>query len=338
MPSKRSYSVTIDDVARRAGVSISTVSRVVNRTVPVSEEAAARVQAAMAELNYQPRAAARNLATRQTNALGLLLTDISGDFFVPLLRGVEAATAEAGFSLLISTARDRLSHSAGVHNTDGLLVFADGLDEARLRYCHNLGFPLVLIHQSPPGSLDIPCVTVENKAASCRLVEHLIVAHGRRAIAFLRGPQSQEDSYWRELGYRQALDAHGLPFDPALVAAGEFDRTVAYASVSGWLAEAAIAGRLDAIFAGDDEAAAGVLAALHDAGKQVPDDIAVAGFDDQTLAAYLNPSLTTVRAPTEKVGHQAACQLISLIRTGQADRLTLLPTDLVLRRSCGCGP
>ncbi len=101
MPSKRPYTVTIDDVARRAGVSISTVSRVVNHTVPVSEEAAARVEAAMTELKYQPRAAARNLATRQTKALGLLLTDISGDFFVPLLRGVEAATAEAGFSLLI---------------------------------------------------------------------------------------------------------------------------------------------------------------------------------------------------------------------------------------------
>jgi len=338
MPSKRPYTVTIDDVARRAGVSISTVSRVVNRTVPVSEEAAARVQAAMIELKYQPRAAARNLATRQTKALGLLLTDISGDFFVPLLRGVEAATAEAGFSLLISTARDGLTHSAGVHNTDGLLIFADGLDESGLRYCHELGFPLVLIHQSPPshlpgtqepGSLDIPCVTVENKAASCRLVEHLIVAHGRRAIAFLRGPQSQEDSYWRELGYRQALNVHGLPFDPALVAPGEFDRTVAYASV---------AGRLDAIFAGDDEAAVGVLAALHDAGKRVPEDVAVVGFDDQTLAAYLAPPLTTVRAPTEEVGRHAARQLITLIRTGQADRLTLLPTDLVLRRSCGCQP
>jgi len=349
MPPRRPYTVTIDDVARHAGVSISTVSRVVNRTVPVSEEAAARVQAAMIELNYQPRAAARNLATRQTSALGLLLTDIYGDFFAPLLRGVEAATAEAGFSLLISTARDRLSHSAGVHNTDGLLIFADGLDETRLRYCYDLGFPLVLIHQSPPphmpqpgdtgqtDALDIPCVTVENKAASCRLVEHLIVAHGRRTIAFLRGPHSQEDSYWRELGYRQALDAHGLPFDPALVALGEFDRTVAYASVNAWLADATVADRLDAIFAGDDESAVGVLAALHDAGKRVPDDVAVVGFDDQTLAAYLVPPLTTVRAPTEEVGRHAARQLISLIRTGRADRPTLLPTDLFLRRSCGCG-
>ena len=348
MPSKRPYTVTIDDVARRAGVSISTVSRVVNRTVPVSEEAAARVQAAMIELKYQPRAAARNLATRQTKALGLLLTDISGDFFVPLLRGVEAATAEAGFSLLISTARDGLSHSAGVHNTDGLLIFADGLDETGLRYCHDLGFPLVLIHQSPPphlpqagntgqaDALDIPCVTVENKAASYRLVEHLIVTHGRRTIGFLRGPHSQEDSYWRELGYRQALDAHGLPFDPALVAPGEFNRVVAHASVDAWLADPTAGNRLDAIFAGDDESAVGVLAALHSAGKRVPEDVAVVGFDDQTLAAYLAPPLTTVRAPTEEVGRQAARQLINLIRTGQADRLTLLPTDLVLRRSCGC--
>jgi len=206
----------------------------------------------------------------------------------------------------------------------------------------------VLIHQSPPphlpqagntgqaDALDIPCVTVENKAASYRLVEHLIVTHGRRTIGFLRGPHSQEDSYWRELGYRQALDAHGLPFDPALVAPGEFNRVVAHASVDAWLADPTAGNRLDAIFAGDDESAVGVLAALHSAGKRVPEDVAVVGFDDQTLAAYLAPPLTTVRAPTEEVGRQAARQLINLIRTGQADRLTLLPTDLVLRRSCGC--
>jgi DNA-binding LacI/PurR family transcriptional regulator len=166
---------------------------------------------------------------------------------------------------------------------------------------------------------------------SCRLVEHLIAVHGRRRIAFLRGPEAHEDSYWREIGYRQALEAAGLPFDPALVATGGFDRDVAHRAVHDLLAGGA---QPDAIFAGDDEAAVGVLAALSDAGRQVPDDIAVVGFDDQRLSAYLTPPLTTVRAPTEEVGRQAAHQLISLIRTGQAKRLVLLPTELVIRRSC----
>jgi LacI family transcriptional regulator, galactose operon repressor len=336
-PSKRPYAVTIDDVARRAGVSVSTVSRVVNHTAPVSDEAAARVQAAMRDLKYRPRAAARSLATRTTNTLGLLLTGIYGDFFTPLLSGIEQVAGDAGFDLLISTSRrasrDGLAHLLGAHNTDGLLVFADSLDEAGLAHYHVSGLPLILIHQSPPGDLNIPCVTVENKAASCRLVEHLIAVHGRHRIAFLRGPEAHEDSYWREIGYRQALEAAGLPFDPTLVATGAFDRDVAHRAVHDLLAGGA---QPDAIFAGDDEAAVGVLAALSDAGRQVPDDIAVVGFDDQRLSAYLTPPLTTVRAPTEEVGRHAAHQLISLIRTGQAERLVLLPTELVIRRSCGC--
>jgi LacI family transcriptional regulator len=337
-PSKQPYRITIDDVASLAGVSISTVSRVINRTVPVSDDVAARVEAAMHELNYRPRAAARNLATRKTNTLGLLISGIEGDFFAPLLRGIESMSAEAGFDLLISTSsrrgpRDEFPPSLGAHNTDGLLVFADSLGPAALAHCCEMGFPVILIHQSPPEGLHIPCVTVENKAASHKLVEHLIDAHGRQRIAFLRGPENHEDSYWRETGYRRALEARGIPFDPHLVASGGFDREVARASTAELLA--AVDG-IDAIFAGDDESAVGVLAALRDAGRRVPEDVSVVGFDDQHLSFYLAPPLTTVRAPTELVGREATRQLVSLIRTGQAAALTLLPTEIVVRRSCGC--
>ena len=335
---KSTQAPSIDDVARQAGVSISTVSRVINRTVPVSDEVSERVLTTMRELNFQPRTAARNLATRRTNALGLLLTDIQGDFFAPLLSGIETVTADAGFDLLISTSRrasrDETPRSVGVHNTDGLLVFAGSLGEAGLRHCHELGLPIVLIHQSPPSSLDIPCVTVENKAASHRLITHLISAHGRRRIAFLRGPEAHEDSYWREVGYQQALEEYGLAQDPELIVRGDFDRRVASSSVRDLLA-AGVA--LDGIYAGDDEAAVGVLEALRDAGVKVPADVSVVGFDDQRMSAYLTPALTTVRAPTEEVGRQAARQLIRLVRSGEADRLSLLPTEIVIRCSCGCG-
>jgi LacI family transcriptional regulator len=338
-PSQRSYRVTIDDVARRAGVSISTVSRVINRTVPVSDEAASRVEAAMRELSYRPRAAARNLATRKTNTVGLLISGIEGDFFAPLLSGIESVTSEAGYDLLISTSgrrgpRDEFPASLGAHNTDGLLVFANSLGPAGLAQCHDMEFPIVLIHQSPPDDLQFPCVTVENRAAARRLVQHLIEVHGRRRIAFLRGPEGHEDSFWRETGYRKALEEHGIPFDPDLVAAGGFDRRVAQASIRGLLAKGV---EMDAIFAGDDEAAIGVLIALDEAGKRVPQEIAVVGFDDQRSSAYLTPPLTTVRAPTEDVGREAARQLLNLLRTGQAEPLTLLPTEVVIRHSCGCG-
>jgi DNA-binding LacI/PurR family transcriptional regulator len=329
---------TIRDVARRAGVSIATVSRVINRTTPVTAKTVARVQAAMEELHYAPHAAARNLATRKTQTVGLLLTDVYGDFFAPMLSGIESVTQEAGFDLLISTSgrREPRSGSAlplGPHNTDGVLVFAGSLEESGLARYVSLGFPIVLIHQSSPASLHIPCVTVENKAASCGIVEHLITAHGRRRIVFLRGPQGNEDSYWRETGYRQALAARGLPDDPQLVAPGDFDRHVAQSSILRLL-EAGLA--FDAVFAGDDEAAVGVLAALQEAGRGVPADVSVVGFDDQRLSAYLTPPLTTVRAPTEEVGREAARQLIRVIQAGAATPLTLLPTELVIRHSCGC--
>ncbi len=335
----KSSASTIHDVAQRAGVSISTVSRVINRNVPVSDDVAARVEAAINELKYFPRAAARNLATRKTNTLGLLLTDLLGDFFAPLLSGIESVATENGFDLLISTAgrggpHSELPGSLGRHNSDGLMVFAGVLIDEGITNAHALGLPLVLIHQTPPQNLPIPSVTIENKSATRAIVTHLIEVHRRRRIVLLQGPQDNEDAYWREMGYREALDSHGLPFDPALVMPGDFARHVAQASVA-QLLEAGVT--FDGIFTGDDEAAVGALQALQAAGKHVPAEVAVVGFDDQRLAAVLNPPLTTVHAPTEEVGRAAAQQLVRLIRGGEAQALTLLPTQLVVRRSCGCG-
>ena len=225
-------SVTIRDVAREAGVSVATVSRYLNGTAPVSEGVARRLDEIMSELNYVPRAAARNLATHKTETIGLL-TDIRGDFFAPLLSGIENALSENGYDLLISSTRQPSRRRGkklpvGPHNTDGILSFADSLDESQLRHFARIGFPVVLIHRTPPEGLNIPCVTIENKAASREITEHLIRVHQRRRIVFLQGPEVHEDSHWRETGYRQALKANGLTADPALLLRGDFDREVAY--------------------------------------------------------------------------------------------------------------
>ncbi len=336
MTSSKSKSPTIRDVARLAGVSVATVSRYLNQTTVVSEETARRVQAAMREVNFSPHAAARNLATHRTHTIGLVLTEIQGDFFTPLLKGIESVTRSEGYSLLISTnslLEPRPMPAVGPHNADGMLIFLDSLDEAALRELVQKAFPVVLIHQTPPEGLDIPCVTIENKSSLLRVVGHLVERHGRRRIAFLRGPEGNEDSAWREMGYREALDLYGLPFDPALVEMGGYDRSIAYRGVTALLQARP---EIDAFFTGDDEAAIGALMALRDAGKRVPEDVAVIGFDDQLMAPYLTPPLTTVYAPTEQVGREAARQLIRLITSGAAEPLTLLPTKLILRRSCGC--
>ncbi|MEO8611889.1 MAG: LacI family DNA-binding transcriptional regulator [Chloroflexota bacterium] len=329
---------TIADVAERAGVSIATVSRVMNKTGQVAEATAARVQSAILELHFTPHAAARGLASRKTNTIGLILRDISGEFFQPMLRGIEAGTREYGFDLLIHCTHRAVDLDAipnyplSEHNSDGLLVFTDSLDEQEIIRLHRAQFPVVLLHRSSPPGLNIPCVTVENKSGARKLVDYLIEQRGYRRIAFLAGPEGQEDSFWREIGYRESLTAHGIPFDPALVAVGGFDEHEAKRGAQTLLERG---NKIDAIFTGDDDSSIGVLAYLKEVGIRVPEDIAIAGFDDIPLARHLTPPLTTVRAPIEMAAREAVNQLVRLIRTGEAERLMLLPTELVIRRSCG---
>ena len=328
---------TIADVAERAGVSTATVSRVINGSGAVSEKTAVRVWQAIETLNYAPHGGARDLAGGRPAALGLILPSAGGYFFSAMLQGIEEAAGD----------NDLLIYAAGVladerkafflplneHNTAGLLVFSGSLTDAAIKALYARGLPMVLLHRSSPAGLGLPAVLFENTAGARAIVEHLITAHGRRRIAFLAGPAYFEDAGLRELGYRQALAAHDLPCDEALVALGGYDDQVAETSVSRWLAEGV---QFDAIFAADDASATGALTALRRAGLRVPQDVALAGFDDAPLSRHLSPPLTTVRAPIAEAGAAAARQLLALIETGTAELETTLPTEIVIRRSCGC--
>jgi LacI family transcriptional regulator len=329
---------TIADVAKKANVSIATVSRVLNQTTRVSEATEERVRQAINDLGYVPQAAARHLASRRTSSIGLLLPQVSSEFFFPILRGIEAASRLAGFDLLIAIlpedqSRPLITSPLGNHNTDGLVVFGDLADNESLARFTQLNFPIVLLYRTAPAESGITSILVENKNGARQLVNHLIQVHGSRRIAFLRGPKGNEDSEWRETGYRQELAVHGIPYDPQLIETGEFEEEGGHLAV-GRLLKKGI--RFDAIFAGDDGTAIGVLTAVNQAGLRVPEDVAVVGFDDMLPARYLNPPLTTVRAPTEQVGEEAVRQLVRRIRTGQASSEVLLPTELVIRQSCGC--
>lgn len=336
---RRRNPTTINDIAQLAGVSISTVSRVLNGSVPVAEETATRVWEAVRRLDFTPNSAARRLASKRTKTIGLFLPEISGMFFPPMLRGIERCVNQHGFDLLIYSfglfhhrvpARPR---PLGEHNTDGLLVFTNSLEDGEIQRLHQLGFPLVLLHRSSPPNLTIPAVRFENRQSSEALVTHLIEDHHRKKIAFFRGPEGNEDSNEREAGYRAALEKHGLRFDPRLVEIGNFE-TKGGAIATNYLLERGL--DFDAIFAGDDENAAGTLLALSQAGIHVPEQVSVAGFDDGPVAQMLSVPLTTVRADIELAGFEAARQLITLIQTGKAVYETVLPTRVILRRSCGC--
>lgn len=326
---------TIADVARHAEVSIATVSRVLNGTTPVQPAKADRVRLAMDELQFVPRHAARVLASRRTNTIGLVTSEISGAFFPPMLKGIEAGAHEAGYDLLIhSTKKEGPSRRPlGEHNTDGLLVFTDSLDHRELHRLHNMNFPIVLLHQTPPDSLKIPVIAIENKDGAAMLVNHLIEMHERRRIVFLRGPQGHEDSVWRERGYLEALESHDIKFDFDLITSGEFDEEEAFGAIQQILSEGI---EFDAIFAGDDDSAIGAMRALRKTGRSIPEEVAVVGFDDVPFARYLSPALTTVRAPIEEVGREAVRQLARLMNGESAQALTLMRTELVIRESCGC--
>lgn len=329
---------TIKDVARQSGVSVSTVSRVINGTAVVVPETAERVRQVIAALNFSPRPAARQLVNQRTNTIGLLLTEISGAYFPPMLKGIESGARAAGYDLLIySIQSDHPIECArrplAEHNTDGLIIFPESASLNELKRLHAIGFPVVLLHQTPPSGISFPFVTVENKNGAQKLVSHLIEAHEKRRIVFLQGPAAHEDSGWRERGYRLALEAHDIPFSPELLGYGGFDETIAFQTIQKLIRDDV---KFDAVFAGDDDSATGVISALKQAGIQIPQDVAVVGFDDVPFSRFLNPALTTVRAPIEEVGREAVRQLVCGIRGECCDSEVLFPTELIIRQSCGC--
>jgi LacI family transcriptional regulator len=335
---KRSHSITIRDVAKQAGVSVATVSRYINHNATVSDVISNRIQHVMQALNYVPLEAARNLATRKTGNIGLLSFTVKSAFFGPLMTGLEKTVKENGYNLLLATLQpDRGKGAAppfGPQNSDGVVVFTNTISEAQLAEWHDMHFPVVLIHRTSPHSLPIPCVDVENEHASFQLVEHLITIHGRKKIVFFRAPDYQDDAHSREMAYMAALKAHSISFDPNLVIGGNYERSAARQAMEEFLANDPP--EFDAVFASDDDLAVSVISALQNAGLKVPEDVAVVGFDDQPFAALLVPPLTTVHAPTEEVGRVAGQQLLRLLQGQAADPMILLPTEVVIRQSCGC--
>jgi DNA-binding LacI/PurR family transcriptional regulator len=329
--------ITISDVARTAGVSIATVSRVLNSSVPVTGDTAQKVQRAIELLGFQPHLAARTLAGGKTNTIGLLVPDLSNPFFAPLVRGVELCVRAAGFDLLIYSACGDLqkprarTRPLNENNTDGLLIFTNNLEDEEISRLHAQKCPLVLLMRSAPAGLNIPTVMFDNAAGAQAAIQHLICVCGRRRIGFLQGPQGNEDSQIREESYRQVLAKHHIPFDPQLVTRGDFSEQVAYRAVKIWLNQGVC---FDALFTGDDLAAIGAITALREAGLEVPAQVSVVGFDDVAIAQHFNPALTTVFAPIEEAGQRGADLLIQQIAARSVESI-ILPTRLIVRQSCG---
>jgi LacI family transcriptional regulator len=327
---------TIRDVARAAGVSVATVSRVLNHHARVRTETRTRVEAVAHALDYTPNEVARSLITSRTHALGVLLPDLYGEFFSEVLRGADLRARRDGFHLLVSS-----SHADGEDlvealrsmrgRIEGLIVMAPDVDTGSLVKAAGRGVPLVLLD---PGLRVLGCdsISIDNVQGATAAVRHLL-GLGHRRIALIGGPAGNADALQRRDGYRQALAASGVGTDPALEVEGDFTEPSGYAAVARLLR---LEPRPTAIFAANDYMAIGAMSALAQAGLTVPEDVAIVGFDDIAMARYLNPPLTTVNVDLLDLGARAVQRLIDT-KNGAPTRRRheVTPATLIVRRSCG---
>lgn len=328
--------MTIKDVAREAGVSVATVSRVWNEAAFVSPETRQRVAEVATRLGYSPHGAARSLITRTTNALGVLLPDLYGEFFSEIIRGIDHAAQAAGYHILVSSSHDSKDEiDAALRSmrgrVDGMIIMSPDLETQRTLHTLQGSFPVVLLNGGVDAN-EFDSITIENHAGAREMTLHL-VKHGHTRIAMITGPQRNYDAAERLRGYETALMESGISHDQSIVVPGDFSELSGHAAAMQLLV---LAQRPTAIFAANDSMAIGALSALHESGLRVPQDIAVAGFDDIPLARYMNPPLSTVHVDISLLGERAATLLLSSLLQGQRPRQQQqLSTTLVIRSSCG---
>ena len=323
---------TIREVARAAGVSVATVSRVFNNSGPVGAATRARIETAARELRYVPNGAARSLITNRTHALGVVLPDLHGEFFSEVIRGVDAAARALGFHLLVSSshadARDMASALRTLRGrVDALVVMAPEAEADVLDDEIPAGLPAVLLGNGRAGR-GLARVSVDNAHGAGAMVRHL-AGLGHRRLALIAGAPGNVDAEERLAAVKATAADLGLPA-PA-VESGAFTEASGYEAARRLLR----AGRPDAVFALNDSMALGALGALRDAGLRVPEDVGLAGFDDVPLARFLTPPLTSVHVPTAELGRHAVERALGARAGDGGGGDVRLPVTLRVRVSCG---
>lgn len=331
---------TLRDVARRASVSTSTVSHVLNETRFVSETTRQRVLSAMRELDYEPNAAARMLSLKRSDALGLVVSDIRNPFFASVARGVEDVAQENGYTVVLCNTDEDVTRETAclralqTRQVDGILLASAGVADAYVTRLVRAGFPIVLVDRNLPG-VRLPAVLLDNEGAAHSAVTHLI-ARGHRRIGMVSGRGPISTTTERIAGYKRALVDAGLTVQDRLIISGE---STSEGGVQATTALLDLRPRPTAIFSGNNLMSIGALRALQSRGLSVPQDIALAGFDDFPFpwSDAFRPRLTTVAQPTYELGRQAAEMLVRRLRepTRSRPERIVLVGKLVVRESSG---
>lgn len=329
-------SATIKDVAHAAGVSVATVSRVLNDKGPIREETRTQVLEAVARLQYVPHSGARSLITNQTQTIGVLLPDIYGEFFSEVIRGLDLSARRAGYHLVVSGSHASRTEIEAVlralrGRVDGLVVMSPDTDAETLQANVTPTLPIVLLNSGSQGGR-FDSISIDNYGGANAMTHHLI-GLGHRRIALIRGPEHNRDAQDRRRGFFDALAEAGLPPEAGPEVAGDFTEE------SGFLATPALLAlrpRPTAIFAANDSMAIGCLSALRQAGWNVPQDLSLAGFDDIPIARYMTPPLASVSVSIAELGARAVERLLYALenKNEHERRQETLPTRLVARGSC----
>ena len=335
----RGSSPTLDEVALLAGVSRATVSRVINDSPRVSPEARKAVEAAVEQLRYVPNRMARSLVTRRTDTIAIVLSEpntraFSDPFFAGIVRGVSATLADTDQNLVLLTARgtreqEKIGRYVRQGHVDGVVLMSLHSDDLLPDLLTEAGIPVVFSGR-PLDDRPVAYVDADN-AGGAEQGTAFLAGQGRRRIATVTGPGDMIAGIDRAAGYRAALEKAGLPLRPELVAAGDFTEAGGARAMAELLERAP---DLDAVFCASDLMAIGALRVLREAGRSVPDDVAVVGFDDAPVAATSDPPLTTVAQPLEEMSRLMTELLLEQIRGAEGEpRVEICPTQLVRRAS-----
>ncbi len=328
---------TISDVARLAGVSTATVSKVLNSTGSIGAETRTRVLDAARKLNYQPNNIARSLRSRRTRTVGIITDDLEGVFTMSMVRGLETYMSDQGFTAFVCNsyghyAREKSHIDALLANrVDGLVLMSGYRVRERGAPAAPTGtLPVVYLYQYS-REIDVPCIVPDDEGGGMLGAQRLLAA-GCRRVALIGGPERYEASMKRLAGYRRALEASGIEFDPLLVRSGSWEADAGYEYAHELMK---MSNPPDGIFCASDNLAAGALDALHEMSIKVPEEVSVIGFDNRHSSAHERPPLTTVALPLREMGELAGKLLLSAINGEEAvaPSTHLVPCYVIERKS-----
>ncbi|AFZ69218.1 LacI family DNA-binding transcriptional regulator [Deinococcus peraridilitoris] len=325
---------TINEVSRRAGVSVATVSRVLNNSGPVKPKTREKVLAVMRDLQYQPNTVAQALVSGRSSGIGVLVGDLGSPFFGQVLKGIENVVREGGMHVMVSSGdfdaqreRESVEFLRG-RRVEALIVQVDASSNDTLLEWARHSAPMVVFGRHLPELTD-RCVWLDNEQGGYLAARHLLRA-GHRRIAHISGPLYHEDCRARLQGYGRALLEAGIDLNDDLVVESDFSEAGGQQAAEQLLK---LGSAFTAVFVDNDQMAAGVLQACRTAGLQVPDDISVVGYDDVVFASYLTPALTTVRQPLIEMGEATARLALHLLGNGGGTVQRKFEPTLIPRQS-----